>query len=49
MCRTDDHMLKFDGLISTSNCMIRDVVEVETSGPVVWITKLKDRRGIGAE
>ena len=49
MYGTDDHVLKFDGLISTSNCMIREAIEVETSGPVVWITKLKDRRGIGAE
>lgn len=38
----DKHALKFDGLISTSNCIINEEVVVESSGPVLWMTKLKD-------
>lgn len=34
--------MDFQGLISTSNILEEDEVFVETDGPLMWVTELKD-------
>ncbi|CAO3597598.1 unnamed protein product [Absidia cylindrospora] len=40
----DNHKCFFGGMVSTSNLIDSDLIEIETDAPLVWTTEIKDSR-----
>ena len=44
---TVNHKCHFGGMVSTSNDIAQDLIEIETDSPLVWTIELKEVQGNG--